>query len=111
MFLAKQDLKCLIVAAGKKTVSLLANMGTRIASITADPEETLQVFSKSDGRVFRAEMAAVAPWEGVIDTDRFENDQLQLREHNRIDLSELQAPRLDELVPLFNREPVRNNAL
>ncbi|WP_210615128.1 F-type conjugative transfer protein TrbC [Klebsiella oxytoca] len=111
LFLAGQDLQRLIVAAGKKTGTLLANMGTRIAGTTVDPEETLQVFSKAGGREFRAEMAAVERREGVIDTDWGESDQLQLREHDRIDLSELQALRPGEIVTLFKGEPVRGAAL
>ena len=111
LLLAAQEAQRLKSAAGDKIWTLIANMGTRITGKIMDPKDTLEILQLMAGTEYLPEMSGMVRQSGVMGGSWEESGTLNLREHKKVSVEEVQQLQEGENITLFRGEVIRGSSL
>ncbi|MEA9996469.1 F-type conjugative transfer protein TrbC [Pseudomonas sp. AA4] len=111
LLLAGQEAQRLKSAAGDKVWTLIANMGTRITGKIMDPKDTLEILQLMAGTEYLPEMSGMVRQAGVMGGSWEESGQLNLREHKKVSVEEVQQLQEGENITLFRGQVIRGSSL
>lgn len=111
LLLAGQEAQRLKSAAGDKIWTLIANMGTRITGKIMDPKDTLEILQLMAGKEVVSEVSGMVRQAGVLGSSWQDSDSLNLREHNKVSVEEVQKLQEGENITLFKGEVIRGSSL
>jgi intracellular multiplication protein IcmO len=111
LLLAGQEAQRLKSAAGDKVWTLIANMGTRITGKIMDPKDTLEILQLMAGKEVVSEVSGMVRQAGVLGSSWQDSDSLNLREHNKVSVEEVQKLQEGENITLFKGEVIRGSSL
>jgi intracellular multiplication protein IcmO len=111
LLLAGQEAQRLKSAAGDKIWTLIANMGTRITGKIMDPKDTLEILQLMAGKEVVSEVSGMVRQAGMLGSSWQDSDSLNLREHNKVSVEEVQKLQEGENITLFKGEVIRGSSL
>ncbi len=111
LLLAGQEAQRLKSAAGDKVWTLIANMGTRITGKIMDPKDTLEILQLMAGKEVVSEVSGMVRQAGMLGSSWEDSDSLNLREHNKVSVEEVQKLQEGENITLFKGEVIRGSSL
>ncbi|MBD8577598.1 TraM recognition domain-containing protein [Pseudomonas syringae] len=111
LFLAGQEAQRLKSAAGDKVWTLIANMGTRITGKIMDPKDTLEILQLMAGKEFQTEVSGMVRQGGLLGGSWEDSNSLNLREHQKVSVEEVQQLQEGENITLFKGEVIRGSSM
>lgn len=111
LLLAGQEAQRLKSAAGDKVWTLIANMGTRITGKIMDPKDTLEILQLMAGKEFQTEVSGMVRQGGLLGGSWEDADSLNLREHQKVSVEEVQQLQEGENITLFKGEVIRGSSM
>nr|WP_109514250.1 F-type conjugative transfer protein TrbC [Pseudomonas ovata] len=111
LLLAGQEAQRLKSAAGDKVWTLIANMGTRITGKIMDPKDTLEILQLMAGKEYQPEVSGMVRQGGLLGGSWEDSDSLNLREHQKVSVEEVQQLQEGENITLFKGEVIRGSSM
>jgi intracellular multiplication protein IcmO len=111
LLLAAQEAQRLKSAAGDKVWTLIGNMGTRITGKIMDPKDTLEILQLMAGTEYLPEISGMERQAGLLGGSWEDSGTLNLREHKKVSVEEVQQLQEGENITLFKGEVIRGSSL